>query len=85
MRKKKERRPPPAVPPGSKFISASQLRKYRYGDRSHMWLVRLLANDPTFPRPVYFGRLRFFEVAALEEYERSRVVAGQPTKRQVAS
>jgi predicted DNA-binding transcriptional regulator AlpA len=35
-----------------------------------MWLVRLLARDPTFPRPVKIGRLRFFVVADLEAWER---------------
>lgn len=70
---KRPTKPPPA---DSKFISASQLREHRYAQRSHMWLVRLLKNDPDFPRPVWFGKMRFFEVAALEAYERSRVAAG---------
>jgi hypothetical protein len=63
-------RKPPAVPPGAVFISAPQVCKIRYGGRSIMWLERLLKRDPNFPRPIYFGRLRFFEIAALEAYER---------------
>lgn len=58
-----------AAPAGSKYISAPQLLD-RYGGRSHMWLHRKLADDPKFPKPVYFGRLRFFELAELEAYER---------------
>ena len=71
--RKKERRPPAQVPPGSSYISAAQLRKYRYGDRSHMWLVRLLKSDPDFPRPVKFGRMNFYSVEALEAYERFKI------------
>jgi predicted DNA-binding transcriptional regulator AlpA len=68
----KGRRKPPAVPDGAVFISAPQVCQ-RYGGRSHMWLERLLRNDPEFPRPKYFGRLRFFEIEELEAYERRRV------------
>jgi predicted DNA-binding transcriptional regulator AlpA len=62
----------PPVPPGAVYISAPQVCA-RYGGRSHMWLERMLQNDEDFPRPEYFGRLRFFKISALEEYERSRV------------
>jgi hypothetical protein len=43
-----------------------------------MWLVRKLNSDPTFPRPHYFGRLRFFKLAELEDYERRAVAPRQP-------
>jgi predicted DNA-binding transcriptional regulator AlpA len=66
-------RKPPAVPAGALFASAPQVCKIRYGGRSTMWLNRILKSDPEFPRPVYFGRLRFFKISELEEYERSRV------------
>lgn len=56
-------------PPDPTFISAPQLLA-RYGGRSHMWLVRVLERDQTFPRPVYVGRLRFFPVAELAAWER---------------
>ncbi|MGO9684618.1 MAG: hypothetical protein ACLP0B_14955 [Steroidobacteraceae bacterium] len=62
-------RPVHAVPPGAVYLSAPQVCA-RYGGRSHMWLERLLARDPDFPRPQYFGRLRFFKIAELETYER---------------
>jgi predicted DNA-binding transcriptional regulator AlpA len=61
-----KKQPPPS---SAKFISAPQVLA-RYGGRSHMWLVRKLEDDPRFPKPVYFGRLRFFKLVELEEYER---------------
>ena len=33
------------------------------GDTSDMWLWRRLKNDPTFPRPIYIGRRRFWRQA----------------------
>ena len=70
--------PSPRGPPmpDAAFIDAAQLRA-RYGNRSHMWVVRLLERDQTFPRPVKIGRLRFFSVAALTEWER-KVAARAP-------
>jgi hypothetical protein len=61
------------VNPDKKFIGSRRLRE-RYNDVSHMWVVRQLANDPTFPRPVKIGRLRFWDLDQLEAYERSRVM-----------
>jgi hypothetical protein len=65
----------PVVNPDKKFIGSSRLRE-RYNNVSHMWIVRQLANDPTFPRPVKIGRLRFWALDELEAYERARVVGG---------
>jgi hypothetical protein len=59
------RAPPLPVPT---YIDAPQLLA-RFGGRSHMWLVRLLARDPTFPRPVN-GRLRFWKLDDLIAWER---------------
>jgi predicted DNA-binding transcriptional regulator AlpA len=44
----------------------------RYGV-SHMWLIRRMAKDG-FPKPVYFGRLRFWRRTEIEQWERSKVV-----------
>jgi predicted DNA-binding transcriptional regulator AlpA len=41
----------------------------RYGGASHMWVERRLGNDPTFPRPVFFGRMRFWKLSELERWE----------------
>jgi hypothetical protein len=74
------RKIPPKVPaPDAVYISAPQVCA-RYGGRSHMWLVRKLADDPKFPKPHYFGRLRFFKVHELEAYERT-VAAHQPKEK----
>jgi hypothetical protein len=62
------------VPAGAIYISAAQLRA-RYGNVSHMWVERRLQNDPAFPKPIYFGRLRFWAIAELEQYERNAAAA----------
>jgi predicted DNA-binding transcriptional regulator AlpA len=55
--------------PKKTWLTAAQVRA-RYGGVSHMWLVRRLADDPNFPRAVKLGRLRFFDEAELEAWER---------------
>lgn len=56
-------------PPDAAYLDAPQVLE-RFGGRSHMWLVRLLARDPTFPRPLKIGRLRFFKIDELIAWER---------------
>ena len=55
----------------SEFLTAAQLMA-RYGV-SHMWLIRRMAKDG-FPKPVYFGRLRFWRRTDVEQWERSKAV-----------
>jgi predicted DNA-binding transcriptional regulator AlpA len=55
----------------SEFLTAAQLMM-RYGGVSHMWLVRRMANDG-LPKPVYFGRLRFWRRTDIETWERDRI------------
>ena len=56
--------------PDKQFIGIRAVRQ-RYGGRSHMWIERKLANDPTFPKPHTFGgRLRLWAVDELEKWER---------------
>ena len=62
----KSARGPPAA---AIYISAPQVCA-RYGGVSHMWLQRKLKGDPSFPRPYKFGRLRFFKINELENWER---------------
>ena len=62
--------------PNKQFLTSSQLR-IRYGGRSDMWLDRLMKRDVTFPRPVYIGRYRYWNLDAIEKYERA-VAAQQP-------
>jgi hypothetical protein len=63
-------RKPPPIPDDATWISSIQVCN-RYGGRSQMWLHRNLKEDPAFPKPVYFGRLRMFSVAALDAYDRA--------------
>lgn len=56
--------------PSKRYLNANQLRQ-RYGNVSHMWIERRLADDPTFPRFQKFGRLRFWDEKDLERWERS--------------
>jgi predicted DNA-binding transcriptional regulator AlpA len=51
-----------------RYLTSAQLRE-RYGDRSTMWIERIMKRDPKFPRPIYIGRFRFWDLAAIEEYE----------------
>jgi predicted DNA-binding transcriptional regulator AlpA len=55
--------------PNKQFLTSSQLR-VRYGGRSDMWIGRLMKRDATFPRPVYIGRYRYWDLDAIEKYER---------------
>jgi hypothetical protein len=58
------------------YLTAVQLRK-RWGNCSHMFVERLLKSDPNMPRPVKLGaRIRFFDLDAIERYERSKIHAG---------
>jgi predicted DNA-binding transcriptional regulator AlpA len=56
----------------SEYLTAAQLMA-RYGGVSHMWLLRRTAKDG-FPKPVYFGRLRFWRRTEIESWERSKAV-----------
>jgi predicted DNA-binding transcriptional regulator AlpA len=65
--------------PSAAFLTAPQVME-RY-QVSHMFLVRRIKLDPDFPKPLYIGRLRFFRIADLEEYERKCALRGRPTKK----
>jgi len=38
-----------------------------------MLVVARLRDDPTFPRPIYFGRRRRWRLAEIEKYERAQI------------
>jgi predicted DNA-binding transcriptional regulator AlpA len=60
-----------------RFLPARQVWS-RYGvcDMTlHRWVRDERMN---FPRPIYFGRLRFWKLADLESWERSRAVRATP-------
>ena len=52
------------------FLRTRQVQ-HRYGSCSHMFIERRLASDPTFPRPVFMGRLRFWRLSELEQWEKA--------------
>jgi predicted DNA-binding transcriptional regulator AlpA len=62
--------------PHERYLRTKQVRA-RYGNVSHMWLERRLRDDPTFPRPIYFGRLRFWKLSLLEKWEAAQAMRHQ--------
>jgi predicted DNA-binding transcriptional regulator AlpA len=58
------------------YLKTRQVQQ-RFGGCSHMWIERRLANDPTFPRPIYFGRLRHWKLSELERWEAAQARKGR--------
>ena len=57
-----------------RYLSTNQLRE-RWGNCSHMLIVRRVQDDPSMPRPIKLGkRVNFFDLEEIERYERSRVI-----------
>ena len=61
------------------YLRTRQVRA-RYGGCSHMFIERRLANDPTFPRPVFLGRMRFWKLADLEEWEKAQAARSEKAR-----
>jgi predicted DNA-binding transcriptional regulator AlpA len=68
---KSARQPVPQI-----YLNSAQVRS-RYGGISQMSLWRWL-HDPAmgFPQPLYFGRLRFWRLHALQQWERGQKNVG---------
>lgn len=49
--------------------------KARFGGVSAMWIYRRLATDPTFPKPIYIGRRRYWRLGDLVAWERQLIAA----------
>ncbi|MFS8123782.1 hypothetical protein QD336_15295 [Rhizobium sp. BR 250] len=59
--------------PQKKFITANDVCA-RYGRVTTMTLHRWLTNpDNDFPRPIRIGKLRFWEIAALDAYDAAKI------------
>lgn len=59
---------------GEKFLPATQVCE-RYS-RSEMSIYRWLQDaSMAFPRPLYFGRFRYWKLSELVEWERARAAA----------
>jgi predicted DNA-binding transcriptional regulator AlpA len=67
----------PKLNANRQFLTSAQLR-VRYGGRSDMWIDRLMKRDATFPRPVYIGRYRYWDLGAIEAYERDIAAKRDP-------
>jgi hypothetical protein len=65
---------PPPKQHDKVYVDFTSVYRDRYGV-SHMWLERQLKENPKFPRPYRFGRMRFFKIAELEAYEKKCVMA----------
>lgn len=61
------------IPQSSLFLKARQVRA-RYGDVSHMWLVRR-QKDAGFPSPTIFGGIRLWRLSDLERWEKDQTTA----------
>ena len=53
------------------LLTARQVRQ-RYGDKSDMWLWRVLRDEPQFPRPIYIRKQRYFRLRDLLAFEDAR-------------
>jgi hypothetical protein len=62
-----------------KYLTLNQLCE-RWGDCTSMSIERKLRDDPTFPQPVRLldGRMRYFDLAAIEAYERNAAARPAP-------
>ena len=59
------------------FLNAGQVCA-RYGGASHMWIVRRLADESEFPKPIYLGRLRHWRLSDLVAWELAQAAKPAP-------
>src|SRR5262245_28400074 len=57
-------------PADDPLLRAIQVRE-RYGNASDMWVHRKLKNDPTFPRPIYLGPVRYWRLSDRKKAEQA--------------
>jgi hypothetical protein len=57
-------------PNPKRYLTSVQLRE-RYGNRSEMWITRIMRSDPAFPRHIVIGRFKFWALDEIEAYERN--------------
>ena len=60
-----------------RLLTAAQVKR-RYGKASEMWLWRRLHNSSGFPQPLFICGRRFWRMAALIAWERTRAKTGSP-------
>ena len=54
--------------------TTAQSRQY-LGAVSHMFIERRCKDDPTFPKPIYIAKRRYWRSGAIMEWVRSKAVA----------
>lgn len=60
----------PVESSGDLYLRIADVRA-RYGNVSHMWVERRLHDDPSFPRPQYISKRRFWRLGDLVAWERA--------------
>lgn len=70
-------------PAKAKYMTTAQLRA-RWGNCSQMTIERKIKNDKNFPRSHNFLRIRMFDIAEIEEYERTAARERSSRKKAVA-
>ena len=51
-----------------RYLTSTQVCE-RYGRKSQVWLWRHIKADPTFLRPIYIAKRRYFDEAELDAYD----------------
>lgn len=59
-------------PAEDRYINSTALRQ-RYGGVSDMWVWRRLKEDPTFPKPEYIAKRRFWKLSELDAWDAARI------------
>jgi hypothetical protein len=62
------------------YLNARQLLA-RYGGKSQMWLYRRLRDDPSFPRPIYIAKHRYWKLSTQVEWEKQQAANPAPSPR----
>ena len=64
----------PAKPnPTKRYLTSGQLRR-----PDDMWLDRIMKRDAAFPRPISIGRYRYWDLGAIEAYDRNVAAKRDP-------
>jgi hypothetical protein len=63
------------MPPDNDVLMRTADLRKRYGGCSAMWIERRLSGDPTFPRPIYIAKRRFWRLADIVAWEATKAAA----------
>ncbi len=54
--------------PSKTYLTGPQIRR-RYGRKSHVWLWRMIRNNPDFPRPHRINKQLYFLESDVDAYD----------------